>query len=273
MNEFFELPDGTVVGTGCLTPPNKLTMFLSYVSAGPMLSRQQLIDMAPRQAIGVNSFDASFIKNQKSHGSCNGFAGATALTKARIRRGLERLDLSGAYLYSLINGGRDRGSMLEDGMRVMQERGVASESTVDWDQIYPSQYNKSKADLEAADNRAFECFAIFDELELFSALASGFDVVVAVHADNGFMKMDSHGVAQGGQGGGNHAVGADGYWYNEATKEFVADGVNSWGTTYGIQGRMGMTWNRHFRPTVRNHQFYGIRSTLDSKDGRNPKGA
>lgn len=268
MNDQFTLPDGTVVGTGLQVPTSLATAFSAYEADGPMFEWDQIEAIAKAGGDrGRDRFDISWIKNQRSHGSCNGFAGALALSRSRVRRGLERVDLSGAYLYSLINGGRDQGSLLEDGLRVMQSRGVATEQTVAWDAIYPGRYDRSKADAEAARFRGFECYAVRSDRGLFSALAAGFDCVVAVHADSGFMRLDSRGVAGGGNGPGNHAVLVDGLWWDG---EVIADGVNSWGTSYGDQGRMGLSWKRHFARTTQYHLFYAIRSTSDDPQGSNP---
>lgn len=260
MFDQFEL-DGRLFGTGLQLPVSTATAFPLYEDAGPMFTREQVEEVAKsgRQK-GRDKFDASYIKNQRDHGSCQGFASAAALTRARVRRGEDRVDLSGAYAYSLVNGGRDRGSLLEDGMVVCADKGYATEATVGWNQIYPHQYDRAKADAEAARFRGFEVYAVRSELGLFSALAAGFDCVVAVHADNGFMRLDSRGVAQGGQGPGNHAVSCDGLWWD---RELIADGYNSWDRSYGDQGRMGLTWNQHFANTNRHHVYYAIRSTSD----------
>jgi hypothetical protein len=154
-------------------------------------------------------------------------------------------------------------------MNIVLKYGTCEQSTVPWNKIYPSQYDKVKANAEAADNKAWECFAIETELELFSALANGFDVGVAVHANNGFMAVDSDGVAMGGNGSGNHAVGVDGYFLR-SNGELVADMYNSWGLNYGRQGRAGVTWARHLASTLRYHQFFAITSTRDSGSGENP---
>lgn len=268
MNQIFTLPDGTRVGTGLVLPLNASSAFPAYQASGPMLAMDDVVSIAKAKTqMGRTRFDSSYIANQKSHGSCNGWAGARVLTKARVRRGLDPVMLSGAYLYSLINGGRDNGSVLEDGMQAMQSQGIATEATVGWDAIYPNRYDRAKADAEAAQNKAFECYALNSELELFSALASGFDCVVAVQADNPFMHLDARGVAGASRGPGNHAVHADGLWWDG---ELIADGANSWGTTYGDQGRMGLTWAGHFVGTYRYQQFYAVRSTLDGTGGSNP---
>lgn len=269
MNNQFVLPDGTRVGTGCLIPPtNRVSAFPVYAESGPMFTRDELIALGKtKTARGSHKFDSTFIKNQGHRSSCNGFAGAAALTRARIRRGLPRVDLSGAYLYSCINGGKDQGSMLEDGMKALMVRGCATEHTVGPDAIYRQSYPTAKADAEAKQYMAFECYSVppgedFEQM-LFSGLAAGFDAVVAVHADDAFMHLDGRDVAKGGNGPGNHAVMCDGFWTDPNNQELIGDGVNSWGTTYGMSGRMGLTYRQHFVHTMKYHQFYLIRSTND----------
>jgi len=236
-----------------------------------MMSRDDAIAAAKSGKFrGRDKFDDTFIFNQLEFGSCNGWAEAIALTKSRIRRLLKRVDLSGAYAYSLINGNHDNGSMLEDALRECMARGVAPLSLVNARQIFRNQYNTASADAEAAKYKAFEAYAVGTEMGLWSAIFNDFDVVVGVHVDNGFMHLDSRGVAQGGNGPGNHAVSCDGGWYDDATNELVADGVNQWGYTYGDRGRMGLTWNQHFRHTFPYHMFYAIRTTIDATDDPQP---
>lgn len=268
MNQIFVLPDGTQVGTGLQVPTSLSTSFPAYETSGSMLPRADVEAVAKAgTARGRDRFDKTFIKSQGKHGSCQGFASALALTRARVRRGQERVDLSGAFAYSLVNGGRDNGSMLEDGLRVSESVGYATEATVPWDAIYPSRYDRAKAMAEAARFRGFEVYSVRTELALLSALASGFDCVVAVHADNAFMKLDARGVAGYANGPGNHAVGADGLSWDG---EVLVDSFNSWGLSYGREGRMYLTWDHHLTQTNKYHNFYAMRSTLDDPQGNNP---
>lgn len=267
-NEQLRLPDGTPVGTGLQIPVSASTAFIAYETIGPMLSMTDIIDLAKRgsRTRGRTRFPKQYISNQRSTNACQGHASAAAVTRARVRRGLDYVKLSGAYAYSLVNGGRDRGSMLEDGM-VACEQGYATEETVPWDKIYPSLYNATKAKAEAARFKAREVYAVRTEIGLFSALASGFDCVVAVHADNGFMSLDPRGVAKGGAGPGNHAVCCDDLWYDG---ELIADMPNSWDVSYGDEGRAGLTWNRHLKNTTPYHVFYAIRGAIDDPEAQQP---
>lgn len=268
--DVLELPNGKAVGTGLKVPTMLTTAFPAYGAAGPMLTSTQ-IEAAARSgaALGRTRFDKSYTKDQHQHGSCQGFASAAATTRARVRRGQARVDLSGAYAYSLVNGGRDNGSLLEDGMLACQG-GYATEATVPWQAIYPRLYDVGKAKAEAARFKAFEVYAVRSRDELFSALVSGFDCVVAVHADANFMHLDGEGQALGGDGPGNHAVLVDGLGWSDKFKTPLPDMNNSWGLNYGQDGRAFVSWDRHLTNTTRYHVFYAIRAAADDPQGDNP---
>lgn len=264
MSDIFELPDGTEVGTGLLMPsPVVKSSLPAYESAGPLYTKDQL---APVDRRGI--FGDDWIVNQGRFGSCNGWAGSSALERARVLAGHQRVKLSGEYLYSLINGGRDQGSMLDDGMNAVLKYGVAPLEFVPRGRIYRHQQTPESHNA-AAKFRALECYTIESEIELASAIQAGFICVVAVHADNGFMRLDGSGVAGGGQGPGNHAVLVDSMKF-ASNGEIMFDMANSWGLTYGNSGRAFLTWVRHFRTTKQYHEFYAIRAVVENPDADNP---
>jgi hypothetical protein len=275
--QFITLPNGEQVATGLMMPRPVnygVTKFPLYDDHQPMLTAAQIEEIARGGKMrGRQRFGRKWIGNQRNKGSCNGWAIARALSRALKRAGVNDIEsrlLSGAYAYSLMNGGRDNGSMLEDAMEISQTRGIATEATVPWDKIYPSLYDRAKADAEAAMNKAFEAYAVRTKDALFSAAALGFDLVVAVHADNGFMRLDGEKVAGGGYGPGNHSVAGDGLFWAESRREPALDGYNSWGVEYGDEGYMGLTWNQHFRHTTQYHVFFAIRGVVSKNDDMPP---
>jgi hypothetical protein len=250
--------------------PGFTTSIKAYADSGkPMFTKAELIANAEsRDTRGRTKFDPSWIMDQKSHGSCNGFAEAAAGSRSRVRRGLKKILLSGAYAYSLMNGGHDDGSVLKDGMERSQITGIATADTVPWDAIYPSRYDRAKADAEAARFKMAECYTLMSELEYFSALAANFDVVQAVHVGNTFQRLNTNGIAGSDRGQGNHSTSADGY--TVVNGELAADMVNSWNLSFGEQGRCWITWARHLAQTVQYHGFYAIRTAIDDPSGTNP---
>jgi len=199
-----------------------------------------------------------WIENQRSHGSCNGYAGASAYSRLlKIIGHDDEYHASGAWIYSLINGGRDQGSQLIDGMRVGQDVGYASEETVAWNMIYPNQQPLAKARAEAAAHKGRNYYRCRTLQALKTALAQGWPGVVAVHAGSRFNKMTG-GIAGVDRGPGNHAVCVDDLVIVRG--KLVYDMPNSWGIEgYGDGGRAYLT-DDHFALTLPNHVFYVLRS-------------
>lgn len=206
-------------------------------------------------------FSGEWVHDQKSHGSCNGYAAAGALQAARWLRGIrDGLKLSGAYLYSKMNGGRDQGSALEDGLKNVKKWGIAPADLVPWDQIYPSEQPRN-ADAEAAKHKGLTCYAVQTRQGFRTAVAAGFPVIVAVHAGRNFQRLNAQGIAGVDSGRGNHATFVLGAKLIGGTECY--DMQNSWNTRYGTGGRCFLTWDS-FAQTFGTHTFYAIASTDDA---------
>jgi hypothetical protein len=215
----------------------------------------------PNRVPRRKTFGPSWTQNQRSKGSCNGYALGGGLSKARFLRGIQdKLLLSGAFPYSMMNGGRDNGSALGDGLKVIEKYGSCPESLVPWDQIYPN-LQPSNAKTEAAKHKGLVCYAAGSIDELYTGLAKGFIAIVAVHAGGSFQQLNSQGIAGVDSGGGNHAVHCDDLCI--VGGEEVCDMNNSWGTNYGTAGRAYLTKD-HFAQTFGNHTFYLIGSTEEA---------
>lgn len=261
IEEIFAAGEVRRLGSLC-RPAGFVSAFAAFESAFPLLDdadiRKLMTDSnrPPRRAI----FSAEWIQNQRSHGSCNGYAGAAALSRSRWLRGIyDNLILSGAYLYSKMNGGRDNGSMLDDGMHAVEKYGCAPELLVPWNQIYPRDQSPT-ADMEASKHKGLSCYAVESLQGLRSALALGFPCIVAVHAGGRFSTLNS-GVCGVDSGSGNHAVMVDDLVVRGS--EFLYDMANSWGLDFGEFGR-GFLTEAHFAQTMKYHSFYAIPTTVES---------
>lgn len=240
-------------------PAGFVSAFKTYEAEHPVMDDadiRKIIDDSQRTPSRV-IFDLTWIQNQRSKGSCNGYAGAACVAKANYLRGFPKALLSGAYVYSKINDGRDQGSILERGMQAIQTFGVPLELTVPWDQIYPDMQIKA-ADEEAAKRKGFLAYAVQTQQGLKTALALRFPCVIVVHASRDFEKLNANGIAGVSNGVGNHAIHADDLLYRNG--EFLFDAVNSWSTTYGEKGRAYVRW-ASFEQTFPHHQFYAVPTT------------
>jgi hypothetical protein len=202
----------------------------------------------------------NYVRNQGPFGSCNGWSTAGALSRMREIRGEPYVILSGADAYSQMNGNQDNGSILSDGLKVVQT-GIAPETMVPFDRIYGHQISaEAKASRERF--KGAEPFAVDTEEEFATGLLLGYPGIVAVHATNAFNSQDGDGLNAGGNGVGNHSVlvqdmriGSSGeLWY---------DMVNSWGLNWCDRGHTWLSWAKHLRETVKHHRFWLLVSTTD----------
>lgn len=204
-----------------------------------------------------------YIRNQRNHGSCNGFSTAGALSRLRELRGEPYVCLSGADAYSQMNGGQDNGSMLHDGLRIVEANGIAPEELVPWNQIYTHQISAA-AKQARARFKGFKPYAVDTEEELATALLLGRVGVVAVHATDAYMREDADGVCLPSNGPGNHSTGVqDIRLQPDGTLNY--DEFGSWGVSNHTGGYTWLTWNRHFRESVKYHRFWVLASTTDDE--------
>lgn len=209
-----------------------------------------------------------WIGNQGNLGSCNGYAGAKALEKARVLRGLSHVKLSGEYLYGRINGGRDQGSMLDDGMEELEKFGCATEATTERRKFYTPRTVPEAAKQEAKRFRA-RCRRIDTEIQFASALIRDWVIVNAVHVGGGYQRLDKDGVRGASLGDGNHATHC--VDLRIRSDEFQFDEAGSWDLANGDGGYAWITWKKHLRTTVDKHCYYAIEFTSDDpQDATNP---
>lgn len=255
---------------GAIEPPPGLqsafTLFEDWV---PLLTDDQIRDIfANGPKTGRDVFDESWICNQRQFGSCNGWASAKALEAALYRKGIRpRVPLSGSSVYARVNGGRDNGSVPEHAMVAMQTYGAVPEGPSRVDEIFMRHYSEDDW-RTALRYRAGECYTTRSRQAFLSGIALGFDGVVAVHAGNRFMRVDSDGVAGADSGRGNHAVRVDGG--RVLGNRILLDSPGSWDVTYGVRGRAFLEWERHLAQPSGTFAFYLIRTAADDPQGTTP---
>lgn len=241
-----------------------------FAEAVGVWSKSQILEVIndPSRTPARKRFGGNkWIKSQGRRGSCQGYGSAKALERAFFLAGRGHVPLSGEYLYSLCNGGRDSGSALSCGMKMILEHGVAPESMVQHETYLRSQMSREA--VEAAPRfKADECYAIESEIELATALAKTFICVVAVHVGGSYSSLDRDGVRGSSTGPGNHCTGCDDLKHDGSSWQFNEFG--SWGLNNGQGGYAWLEWNRTFRSTINYHQFYAIRVAGDDPQGDNP---
>jgi hypothetical protein len=221
-----------------------------------------------------NDLGSQFIVNQRNTSGCVGFSAVEAMMRQRFLRGYGFVFLSGAYVYSWINGGRDSGAMITDALKALVDHGAPLESTVPWNYIFRNQ--SKVGDVEAQRFRLRRGIAITqtDQATAFdwivTALLKGFIPQFAIEVGNNFDNFDANGVAGFSAGYGNHSVHADGLV--EINGKWYLDMPNSWGTSWGNQGRCLLS-EKHIQTVVSNggqDAFIHEDEIQDPQDPNNP---
>lgn len=270
------LPDGTEVFLGNNVPDKMPLSFAEYPESD-LLTFEGAMKLItnPKRKRARDVF--KFMLNQGSRSSCNAYAATGALRKRRVRDGHKDVELAPEFLYAHINGGRDQGSMLDDGMVGLKEIGVCPRDMVPY-QAYLMRDISIEAKRRAKSFRAAACYQIpgtdFNHYwqACISALARGDLLVFAVHVGNSYLKLDRDGCAGVDRGPGNHAVHADDVIVHGNPKTFldlIFDQAGSWGEKVHDKGRAGIR-PEHCREPSRVHATYAIRSTREDDDADNP---
>lgn len=250
-----------------LTETSPTSVMAAYESAGPMFTREQIIEAITDSSWvkAAEVFGDAWIKDQDGVGACAGYAAASAMERARAKRGLVYVELSGDGIYAAVNRGVDQGSGLENNMVWLRDNGIPPAELVP-----RYEYRKSKIPANAYEEgkrfKGYECYSVNSELALASANVAGYSTVIAVHAGNGGRSPD--GLIDWKNGVGNHSVCCDDLRYRNNTIEFQIP--NSWGLKWGERGRGWLRWANHLSNPAKNHMFYAIRSTIDDPKGYNP---
>lgn len=235
--QFIDCGDGCKRYLASIPSGGKMRAMLpGYEAAGnPVFDKKDWFELSRRGGGGV--YDHVF--DQGQHGSCVGHGWASALMKARASRGMKQQILSPTYLYSLINGNRDQGAVISDGIEALQTVGTCLFSTVGENRIYQSQM-PAGARAEAARFKLGAAYHCASWAEAISAVLTGlFFPVFGLQVGNNFMRFDRYGVAGHDRGPGNHCLHGDGVKYLPDGR-WVIDVPNSWGTSFGDGGRLLM---------------------------------
>jgi len=153
----------------------------------------------------IDDFGPEFVLDQQQTSGCVGFSDAAAEMKARAMRGMEFEILSGAFAYSLVNGGYDGGAQILDACRASQSHGYARKSDFDLPHIYWYQVPESVKQ-DAQTRTSSLRYPINSLEEFFTALMLGYPVQHGVCASGRFNYIDENGVAGYGGNQANHSV-------------------------------------------------------------------
>lgn len=299
--EQFKLDDGSLVSTGLLMPTAAEQLLMANVAEYP--EGMLLEDSQIQSRLVVNGVQiykekrkqrARRMRNQDSLGKCNASSNASGVEQLREIQGMPDIAISDCYIYSLVNGGQDRGSALISTFEQMQQNG-ASPMEIQVGGLTKTLPNNAysrrqfpadvlrQADIEAKRIVGFEFYkAPMDSFANYcraiaSAIARDQPVVFAWHVGNGGMRLNN-GYAVVGRGPGNHSNLLHAAKWVGGKTLIHPDDQNSWGPCvnplYGRtggsgwgEGGFGLFTMEDVWACARNHCTYILTSTkIDPND-------
>ncbi len=154
----------------------------------------------------VTPLGTDYINNQQNCSGCTGWSAAQAQMRMRAIRGLPFVKLSGAFIYALINGGHDNGSVITDAMAILQTIGVCEQSEFDYPHIFEKQIPPSAYE-SAKKNRMVGTIKIDNFDECVTALMMNMIPQFPICVGNNFDHFSGDGVAGlTNSSQGNHSV-------------------------------------------------------------------
>ena len=196
--------------------------------------------------------------DQKSHNSCGGWGGNNALSKTLYLMGNDPVVYSGAYSYSLVNGGTDDGSALVDVMNELMENGTVPVDVCPADLIYRSQ--TKQFDSLAAKVKGLALHSVQTQAEMNTALVRDQMVVVCIQCDTTkYVNYDGNGLVPMFKGNGDHCIHVDDLRWNAAAQRYEYRQFGNWGPKWGANGTGWCTFSAFAQP-IQVHGFYVITS-------------
>ncbi len=277
-SDLLEIQDGSGIVRKCGALPPDLTKVKSAFGPGGtqywedirpdlVCTEAEIVKMltansstrTPRRTIFS---DPHWVKegDQKQVGSCNGWQTTSIASKLRWLRGIQDgLVLSGSYLYSLINGGNDNGSALQDDIGAMTTYGACPASMCDANTWHRNQ--TKQFDSEAAKHKQLDWHPVKSLDGFWSAIYWGALGGACLDANNAFANYNGNGIAPTGSGIGNHATHVDDVVIYKGS--LAGETVNNWGLGWGSNGR-GLVNTGTYQRSFQNHQFYVAFSTAEA---------
>jgi hypothetical protein len=202
----------------------------------PLVPRNEWRDrIDERGGRGPESPFLSPVHDQNGQGMCNASATASALESQRLKQGLPLVQLSAGDLYWRINGGQDRGSMLEDGLAEITSEGIASVAVAPY---LTRSANSPGAAEDRRKYRVLEAYLCPTFDHCLSATLMGFDLISGIPWYDNY-RVDGDGwlplIPTGNSGG--HAV--HGYKPTYRDMGYPVFGIwhkNSWTSRWGKNG-------------------------------------
>lgn len=175
------------------------------------------------------------VLDQDGRGACNPHAGIMGEHMVRYTAGMPYIKLSPWFTYARLCRGYDRGSMILDCLKDLEDVGTCTFSAVEYAMINPNRLSK-EAYAEAPRFKAEIGARLTTAQELWTAIMRREAINLAVCVGGAFNNLDADGVPPRGAGYCNHAVAVGFGIKRSRSGEILGKMINSWGTRWGQDG-------------------------------------
>lgn len=179
--------------------------------------------------------DNSYVAEGIGVHNCTAHACTTGMETCWMQSGRELLEFNQYFLYALINGGRDAGSMISDALTALQQYGICLKGDMPLQLAFQNQIPQGAYNSASSHKliRAYHC-GTFEEI--CSAISLGFCCPLGIYVGDNFAQLDSEGVAPlPNGGGGGHAICGLGL-KKSARYGWLIKIQNSWSSNFGLSG-------------------------------------
>lgn len=176
------------------------------------------------------------VKDQGGSAACGGHATATAVELSRWIHGQKHVPLSGWFPYSILCSGQDQGSSIAESLLLIESKGIAPESDVDYGVVNP----KFLTEKSYSDALNYKCeygsmLETWEEIMSAVQLRTG-GINISICVPDGDWDVDSEGVVPSIVGSGNHAVCAGLGAKKLKNGQWAIKWQNSWSPQWGVKG-------------------------------------
>lgn len=254
--------DGLYRVLGCLPETNESR------SRFPVFGSQMAAPLDPSQWQEIDlEWYAAPTLDQKMTSACVSFCCTSGMHMAYLQSGRPLVEFHPFFVYGLINGGRDAGAMISDGLMALKNYGICQKDEMPPNVMFQQQFPK-----QAFENakrfrlgQAYQC-PTFESI--CSAISLGFMCPLGIFVGNNFSQVDAQGVAPlpAGNGGGGHCI--LGMGLKKSTRfGWLIKIKNSWGSKYGING-YAYIHKGHFQRMQ--PDAFAIQSVIDDPQDNTP---
>jgi hypothetical protein len=238
------------------------------VAAFPRFGTQMATRLDPSQ---WQEIDLQWYKNpiwdQGMTSSCVGQGTTAGIQICYMQSGRPLTEFNPYFVYGLINGGRDAGAMISDGLKALMQFGTCFKNDLQPGVMFRNQFPQ-QAFNNAKRFRLAQAYKCGNFEDICSAITLGFVCPLGIYVDQGFSRLDNEGVAgtpSSNQGGGHCILGMG--LKKSSRFGWLIKIQNSWGTRFGING-YAYIHKGHFQRM--NPDAFAIQSVMDDPQDNSP---